>query len=112
MNDFNKFCAFVKCTLITSEVVHFSGKRMRHEVKHHFNQVKNACTLFEKFIHRELGEMAQHEDDINSEICNLVWQIFDMESDQREQFLNHMNLFEYDERKSEGNPRTSAGGNR
>lgn len=103
MNDFNKFCAFVKCTLITSEVVHFSGKQMRHEVKYHFNQVKNACTMFEKFIHRELGEMAEQEDDINSGICNLVWQIFEMNPETREKFLNHMNQFEYDIEESKGN---------
>jgi hypothetical protein len=99
MNDFNKLCAFVKCTLITSEVVHYSGKQMRHEVRHHFNQVKNACTLFEKFIHKELGAMAKDEDEINSEICNLVWQIFDMEPETRENFLKHMDKFEYDEPK-------------
>ena len=103
MNDFNKFCAFVKCTLITSEVVHFSGKKMRHEVKFYFNQVKNACTMFEKFIHRELGEMANDEDDINSGICNLVWQIFEMNPETREQFLEHMNKFEYDIAETESN---------
>jgi hypothetical protein len=34
-----------------------------------------------------------------------------MESEQREEFLNHMNKFEYDDTKSKGDPGTSAGGN-
>jgi hypothetical protein len=43
--------------------------------------------------------MAKDEDEINSEICNLIWQIFDMEPETRENFLKHMDKFEYDEPK-------------
>jgi hypothetical protein len=103
MNDFNKFCAFVKCTLITADVVHYSGKQLRFDVKHHFYRVKNACNMFEKFIHQEIGEMANQEDDINSGICNLVWQIFEMKPEDRERFLEYINKFEYDTGESNGN---------
>jgi len=96
-NDFSKLSCFIKGTLITAEVIERSTeKQLRNEAKMHFNRVLNSCKNFEKFLHKELGqEISEMEDDINSSIIGLVWNLYEMSSDQREQFIDYMNEFEY-----------------
>ncbi len=102
LNDFSKFVAFAKCTVITAEVVKLSGKTLRNDMRLHFNRILNSLQNFEKHLHRELGAAgAAEEDDINSSICHLVWSIFDMEADERERFLNYINDFNNDSSNTE-----------
>jgi hypothetical protein len=94
-NDFSKFSCFVKGTVITAEVIQKSGKVMRNEMKMHFNRILNDCQQFEKELHRQLGtENAENEDDVNSAIVGLVWDLFDMDTNEREQFIEYINNFE------------------
>lgn len=94
-NDFSKFVLFVRGVLETGWVIKNSPKTLNNEAKMHFNRLLNDAAQFEKYIHKEMGpEMATFEDDINSEIINLVWKIFDLSSEGREEFINHINKFE------------------
>jgi hypothetical protein len=38
-------------------------------------------------------EMALFEDEINSEIIALVWRIFDLSTEERNEFIEHINKF-------------------
>lgn len=95
-NDYAKFACFVKGVLITAEVIQKSEKKLTHLSKMYFNECLNACTNFEKFIHREMGpDLAEAEDEINGSIVGLVWNLFEMTPDEREQFIDYINEFEY-----------------
>lgn len=94
-NDFSKFTCFVRGVLETGIVIKHSDKVLRNDVKLHFNRLLFHAFEFEKFLHKELGEdMAKAEDNINSSITDLVWQIFDMEEVEVEKFFNHINNFD------------------
>jgi hypothetical protein len=94
-NDFSKFSCFVKGTVITAEVIQKSGRVMKNEMKMYFNRILNDCQQFEKELHRQLGtENAENEDDVNSSIVGLVWDLFDMDTNEREQFIEYINNFE------------------
>jgi hypothetical protein len=65
------------------------------EAKMHFNRLMHHATEFEKYLHKGLGpEMAQAEDEINSAIVNMVWNLYDLPAEERERFIDHMNEFE------------------
>lgn len=101
-NDYAKFACFVKGVLITAEVIQKSDRKLTQLAKMYFNQCLTACTNFEKYIHREMGpEVASDEDEINSSIVGLVWNLFEMTPDEREQFIDYINEFEY--KKSDDN---------
>lgn len=94
-NDFSKFTCFVRGLIETGWVIKNSDRVLRQDVKLHFNRLMNNATEFEKFLHLQLGEeMAQAEDDINSAITDLVWQIFDMEESVAQKFFEHINNFD------------------
>jgi uncharacterized protein YjaG (DUF416 family) len=64
-------------------------------VKLHFNRLLHHSVEFEKFLHQQLGkDMAEAEDTINSSIIDLVWQIFDMEEDEVNKFIEYINNFD------------------
>jgi hypothetical protein len=61
----------------------------------YFNKLLSACKLFEKYLHANLGpELSEHEDEINSSIVNIVWNLYEMTAEERGQFIDHMNNFE------------------
>ena len=94
-NDFSKFVLFVKGVIETGWVIKNSNRKLNQESKMHFNRLLNDATQFEKYLHREMGpEMSSHEDEINSAVINLVWHLFDLPTDDREQFINYINDFE------------------
>ena len=97
-NDFSKFCCFAKGLLVTAEVIDKSERKLEHKAKLYFNKLLNSCKLFEKYIHAELGpELAEHEDEINGSIVNIIWNLYEMTADERGQFIDHMNAFELKE---------------
>jgi hypothetical protein len=99
-NDFSKFVLFVKGVLETGWVIKNSHRRLNNEAKMHFNRLLNDAMQFEKYIHKEMGpEMATFEDDINSELINLIWKIFDLSAKGREEFIEHINKFEQELQK-------------
>jgi hypothetical protein len=50
---------------------------------------------FERYLHQGLGpEMAEAEDDINSSIIGMVWKLYDLPSEERDRFVEHINAFE------------------
>ena len=96
MRDFTKFTCFIRGVLETGYVIkHSDDIKLKREVKMHFNRLLNEATQFEKFLHNHLGpEMAQAEDDINSAVVDLVWQIFDMSEEEVQKFFDHINAFQ------------------
>jgi hypothetical protein len=93
--DFSKFLLFVKGVLETGWVIKTSGRELNNEAKMYFNRLLNDATQFEKYVHREMGpEMASFEDDINSDVINFVWNLFDLPVKDREEFLDYINKFE------------------
>lgn len=102
MNDFSKFVCFVKGTVITAEVIKAAGYELKRDTKLYFNRILNDCANFEKAIHQHLGpEMAELEDDINGSIVGMVWAFFDLSTDDRARFIDHINKFELNEDKQE-----------
>ena len=96
-NDFNILFCFVKGVLITAEVIKASPKKLKHDVKYHFNQTLAACKMFEKHMEDMLGkDVAAIEDDVNSSIIGIVWNLYSMEGDERDAFIEHMEKFEYE----------------
>jgi thiamine phosphate synthase YjbQ (UPF0047 family) len=94
MNDFTKFVCFVKGVIETGVVIKNSDKTLRQDVKMHFNRLLNDALQFEKYLHKELGpDVSEAEDDINSMIISLVWQIFDMPREECNKFFEHLNRF-------------------
>ena len=93
--DFSKFLLFVKGVLESGWVIRRSGRKLNNEAKMHFNRLLNEATQFEKYVHKEVGpEIASLEDDINSDIINFVWKLFDLPANEREAFFEHINKFE------------------
>ena len=96
-NDFLKFVCFVKGALISAEVIKKGGGKLTNEAKYYFNQVYNSCRMFEKFIEQLVGkEQSEMEDEVNSLLIGIVWNIYEMEDDEREAFINHMEKFTYE----------------
>lgn len=94
-NDFSKFTCFVRGIIETGYVIKYSDKVLRNNVKLHFNRLMHHSVEFEKFLHNELGkEIAEAEDTINSSIINLVWQIFDMNDEEVNRFIDYINNFD------------------
>ena len=76
-------------------VIQHSGKVLRNEAKMHFNRLMHHAQEFEKFLHQGLGpDIAQAEDDINSAIVDMVWKLYDLDSEERDKFIQHINAFE------------------
>ena len=97
-NDFSKLFCFVKGVLISAEVIKASNMKLHHDVKMHFNQVLASCKLFEKHMHKILGaEYAEMEDDLNGCLVGIIWSIYEMKPEEREQFISHMEKFELKE---------------
>ncbi|NDC94728.1 hypothetical protein EB118_09105 [bacterium] len=93
-NDFSKFVCFVKGVIETGMVIRHGEKVLRQDAKLHFNRMLNDALQFEKFIHQGLGpEISQFEDDINSLVISLVWQIFDMDKDEIDKFFNYLEKY-------------------
>jgi len=95
-NDFNIFFCFVKGVLITAEVIKASPYKLKHSLKYHFNQTLANCKMFEKYMEEMLGkDIAAIEDEVNSSIIGIVWNIYSMEGDERDAFIQHMESFDY-----------------
>lgn len=95
MSDFSKFIFFVKGLLETGTVIKYSDKVLRQDVKMHFNRLLNDATQFEKFLNQHLGQnISQAEENINNSIIHFVWQIFDMDDETLNKFIEHVNSFQ------------------
>lgn len=95
MNDFSKFTFFVKGILEVGTIIKYSDKKVRNDVKMHFNRLINDAAQFEKFLHQQLGkEFSEAEDSINSSVIDLVWQIFEMDDVTVNKFFDHLNKFQ------------------
>ncbi len=93
--DFSKFLLFVKGVIETGWVIKTSGRKLNNEAKMHFNRLLNDATQFEKYVHKDMGpEMASYEDDINSDIIAFIWKLFDLSSNDRDEFFEYINKFE------------------
>lgn len=105
-NDFLKMFCFIKGALISAEVIKHGEYKLTHETKYRFNQVYNSCRLFEKFVHELVGkEQSEMEDEVNSLLIGIVWSIYEMDADEREAFITHMEKFEYKKPEThESNP--------
>jgi hypothetical protein len=102
MNDFTKFVCFVKGTVITAEVVKASGRELKNEMKMYFNRILADCANFEREVHKHLGpELSELEDDINGSVVGLVWSFFDLPTEDRARFIDHINKFELNDKKEE-----------
>ncbi len=95
-NDFTVFACAVKLTLIAGEVIRQDKAReFKGETKMRFNKLMFECREFEKQLHKGLGpEMAEMEDSMNSDIFQMIWNIFNLESKQREAYMAHVAEFE------------------
>ena len=94
-NDFSKFFCFVKGVIESGVVIQHSGKVLKNESKMHFNRLMHHAQEFEKHLHKGLGpEMAEAEDDINSAIVGMVWQLYDLPAEERDRFVDHINNFD------------------
>jgi len=98
-NDFTTFVFFVKGLLAAGEVIkQDKDRQLVKEFKLHFNRIMAASKEFEKELHKGLGpEFARGEDDMNSEIFTLVWNVFNTPPDVQEAFINHMKSFNTNE---------------
>jgi hypothetical protein len=94
-NDFSKFTCFVRGVIESGVVIQHSDKVLRNEAQMHFNRLMHHAQEFEKFLHKGLGpEIAEAEDDINSAIVGMVWNLYDLSSEERDRFVEHINAFE------------------
>jgi hypothetical protein len=94
-NDFSKFTCFVKGVIESGYVIKHGENELRNEAKMYFNRILSSCVDFEKFLHKNLGEeVAQAEDDINCSIIGMVWKLYDLEAEDRERFVIHLNNFD------------------
>lgn len=95
-NDFLKLFCFIKGALISAEVIKLGNQKLTQEAKYYFNQVYNSCRLFEKFVHQLVGkEQTEMEEEVNGLLIGIVWSIYEMEAEEREAFISHMEKFEY-----------------
>lgn len=94
-NDFTVFTCMVKGVLLAGEVIRQDKTREFHgEAKMRFNKLMFECQNFEKQLHKGLGkDMAVMEDDMNSEIFQMVWNIFNLEDEERTAYLAHVAEF-------------------
>jgi hypothetical protein len=93
-NDFSKFVLFVKGVIETGIVIRHGERVLRQDAKLHFNRLLNDALQFEKYLHKELGpEVSEYEDDINSLVISLVWQIFDMDQEEVNKFFDYLEKY-------------------
>jgi hypothetical protein len=93
-NDFSKFVLFVKGVIETGIVIKHGERVLRQDAKLHFNRLLNDALQFEKFLHNGLGpEVSEYEDDINSLVISLVWQIFDMDQEEVNKFFDYLEKY-------------------
>jgi hypothetical protein len=96
-NDFSKFTCFVRGVIESGVVIQHSGRVLRNEAKMHFNRIMHHTQEFEKYLHQGLGkEMAKAEDEINSAIVGMVWQLYDLPPEERDRFIEYLNNFDPD----------------
>lgn len=94
-NDFSKFCCFVRGVIESGVVIQHSGRVLRNEAQMHFNRLMHHAQEFERYLHKGLGpEMAEAEDEINSAIVGMVWQLYDLPPEERDRFAEYINNFE------------------
>lgn len=94
-NDFSKFCCFVRGVIESGTVIHYGDKPLRNEAKMHFNRLMHHATEFERYLHKGLGpDMATAEDEINSAIVSMIWNLYDLPAEERERFIDYINDFE------------------
>jgi len=93
--DFPLFCFFAKGIVAWGAAIKSNEKKqVSNEMAFRFNPLVNSATLFEKQLHRLIGdEFASAEDDINTLLCGLVLQIYNMPDDMKDRFFNHMEGF-------------------
>ena len=97
-NDFSKFTCFVRGVIESGWVIKTGDKVLHNEAKMHFNRLMHHAEEFERYLHKGLGpEVAQAEDEINSAIVGLVWKVYDLDTNDRERFIDHINNFETNE---------------
>ncbi len=93
-NDFVKSAFFIKGLGITAEVLKFSDKPIRNEVKLHLNRIINDCNNFEKFLKKEIGEENYViQDNVYSALIDLIWIFLDSDEKTREDFVEHIKDF-------------------
>jgi hypothetical protein len=93
-NDFSKFVLFVKGVIETGIVIKHSERVLRQDAKLHFKRLLNDALQFEKYLHKELGpEVSGYEDDINSLVISLVWQILDMDQEEVNKFFDYLEKY-------------------
>lgn len=92
-NYFTVFSHYAKGVLIVGEVIR-QERIVKNEAKMHLNLMMNALENFQKFLHKGIGpEVANLEDELNSSVFEMIWNLFHMEPNERDAFIQHMNEF-------------------
>lgn len=98
MRDFTKFFFFVKGVIESGTVIKYGNHALKNEFKMHFNRLMTSSLELEKYTHQVLGkEVSEVEEDVNHMLIDMIWNIFDMEKDELDRFLQHISKFENEE---------------
>ena len=99
MRDFTKFFFFVNGVIESGTVIKYSDKVLRNELKLHFNRLMTSSVELEKYMHSSLGkEVEEAEEEVNHMLIEMIWKIFDLDGEDLDRFLQHINNFEEQEK--------------
>lgn len=94
MQDFSKFFFFVKGVIESGTVIKYGDKQLKNDLKMHFNRLMSSSIALEGYMHQVLGkEIAKAEEDVNHMLIEMIWKIFDMDNEELDRFLDHINQF-------------------
>ena len=94
MRDFSKFFFFVKGVIESGTVIKYGDKVLKNDLKLHFNRLMSSSVELERYMHQALGiEVSEAEEAVNHMLIEMIWRIFDMDNEELDRFLQHINQF-------------------
>lgn len=94
MRDFSKFFFFVKGVIESGTVIKYGDKVLKNNLKLHFNRLMSSSVELERYMHQALGiEVSEAEEAVNHMLIEMIWRIFDMDNEELDRFLQHINQF-------------------
>jgi hypothetical protein len=95
MRDFSKFFFFVKGVIESGTVIKYGDKVLKNDLKLHFNRLMSSSVELERYMHQALGrEVSEAEEGVNHMLIEMIWRIFDMDNEELDSFLQHINKYE------------------
>lgn len=84
----------MKGVIESGTVIKYGDKVLKNDLKMHFNRLMSSSVELERYMHKALGkEVSEAEEGVNHMLIEMIWRIFDMDNEELDRFLQHINQF-------------------